>query len=163
MRFSSSGVRLHLAERRVGFERGFHALQDLELVVEVGVLDLLAVPVEAFQALLDHHQVAEDQLGLDIVEVAQRVDRALLVRHGVALEDAEHVGQGVHHAQAAQVARLAQSFLGDGREVEVLDGGVRDASRAGRPRPGVQRAGPAPWRRPRAPPCSPRASVRERR
>ena len=44
----------------------------------------------------------------DVFQVAQRIDRALFVRHRVALEQPQHVGQGVRHAQAGQIARVAQ-------------------------------------------------------
>ena len=73
-----------------------------------GFLIFLRSLSSALHALLDHHQVAQDQLDLHVFEIAHRIDRALLVRHRVVLEQAQHVRQGVHHAQAGQVAGIAQ-------------------------------------------------------
>ena len=147
MRFSSSASSSSSRSGWLASSSALHLLQQLEFAVELGVLDLLAVLVEALQALFDHHQVAEDQLGLHVLDVAHRVDRALLVRHGVVVEEAQHVGEGVDHAQAGQIAAgVAQSLLRDGGHVQVLDRGVGDLGRLEQlapARPGARRA---PWR-----------------
>ena len=96
------GIELQLAQRLVGFEQRLAFHQQLEFAVELGILDLLAIFVQALQALLHHHEVAEDQLGLDVFQIAQRVHGALLVRNGLVGEEAQHVGERVDHAQARE-------------------------------------------------------------
>jgi hypothetical protein len=123
------GAKRHGPERHVRFERGLRFLQQIELVVEIRALDLLAVLVEALQALLHHHEVAQDELRIHVVHVAGRIDGALLVGHGVALENTQHVGERVGDPQAGEVRRFAQVLLGDRREVQVFDGGVGDLAR----------------------------------
>ena len=103
--------------------------QQLEFLIQLGILDLLAILVQALQALFDHHQVAEDEFGLDVLQIAQRIHRAFLVRDGLVFEQAQHVGEGVPHAQAGQVAGIAQALPGDRRHVHVFDRGVRDLGR----------------------------------
>ena len=51
------------------------------------------------------------------------------MRHGIAFEQAQDVRQSVGHAHARQVTGVAQGFFRDGREVEILDCGVRDLGR----------------------------------
>ena len=51
------------------------------------------------------------------------------MRHGLVGEQAEDVSEGVHHAQAGEIAGVAQVLLGDGRHVHVFDGGVRHFGR----------------------------------
>ena len=99
------GVELQLPQRLVRFQGGFALLEQLEFAVQLGVLDLLAVLFQALEALFHHQQVAEHQLHLDVFQVAHRIDGPLLVRDGGVLEQAQHVGEGVHHPQAGQVAR----------------------------------------------------------
>ena len=118
-----------LAQRLVLLEHGLGAHQEFELAVELGVLDLLAILFEPLQALLDHHEVAEDEFGFDVLQIAHGVHRALLVGDGFVGEQPQHMGEGVHHAQAADVAGLAQVLLGDGGHVHVLDGGMRHLGR----------------------------------
>ena len=115
MRFSSSASSSRLRSGWLASSAALQRLQQFELVVELGILDLLAILVQALQALLDHHQIAEDQFGLDVFEVAHGIDRALFVRHGLVLEDAQHVREGIRHAQAGEIAGVAQSLLRDGR------------------------------------------------
>ena len=143
MRFSSSASSSSWRSGWLASSAALHFSSSSNSRSSSGILDLLAVLVEALQALLDHHQVAQDQLGLDVFQVAQRIDRALLVGHGLVREQAQHVREGVHHAQAGQVAGVAQVLLRDGRHVHVFHGGVRDswaARRAAPARPGARRA-----------------------
>jgi hypothetical protein len=93
MRFSSSASSSSWRSGWFCSSAALALFQQLEFAVELGILDLLAVLVEALQALLDHHQVAEDQLGFDVFQIAQRVDRALFVRDGFVFEQAQHVGE----------------------------------------------------------------------
>ncbi len=103
-----------------------HLFQQLVLLVELGILDLLAILVEALQALFDHHQIAQDQLGFHVFQIAQRIHRALLVRHGLICEQAQHVRESVHHAQAGQITGVAQALFRDGGHVHIFHRGVRD-------------------------------------
>ena len=119
-------VEIHVPQRLAFPDERLGAGEDLELVVQAGVLDLLAVFFEALEAFLNHHEVAEDQLGLDVLQVAHGIDGAFFVGDGGILEEAQDVGHGVDHAQAGQIGRIAQGLFGDGREIQVLDGGVRD-------------------------------------
>ena len=70
---------------------------------------------------LDRREVGEDQLELEHLRVAQRVDRAVGVRRGVGLEGAHHVDERVHAAQRRQVDERLALALGDARHVDVLD------------------------------------------
>ena len=131
------GREFERAQRFVAFERRLAALEQRKLVIEFGAFDFLAILLQPLHALFDHHQVAQDQLDFNVFEIAQRIHRALFVRHGVALKQAQHVRQSIGHAHAGQVTRIAQGFLGDGREVQVFHRRVRDLGRLENFRQGV--------------------------
>jgi hypothetical protein len=123
-RFSSSGSSSIWRSELVGLEAGFALFEQLEFAVELGILDLLAVFFEALEAFFDHYQVAEDQLGFDIVHVAEGIDGALFVGDGFVGEEAQDVGESVDHAEAGEITGVAQVLLGDGGHVDVFHGGV---------------------------------------
>ena len=146
-RFSSSRVEFQLAQRPVGFERRLALLEQLELAVQLRVLDLLAVFVQALQAFLHHHQVAEDRVRFPRLRdrapdrpSPSRAERCRL-RTGAAR------GQTRPPRAGWPGSRVAQGLLGDGRHVQVFDRGVGDswaARTSGPARPGAR---PAPWPR----------------
>src|SRR5450759_5086887 len=113
-------IELQLAQRLVGFDRGLAPDQQVVFAIELGVLDLLAVLFEALQALFEHREIVEDELGLQVFHVAYGVDGALLMGNGVAGEKAQNVGEGVDIAQAGDTARVAQGLLGNGGHVHVF-------------------------------------------
>jgi hypothetical protein len=76
------------ADRRLGFERGLEAQQD-GLLPDVGVRALLLDGgLEALQPALHHLEVGQDQLGLEVGDVARGIGRR-----------AGGVGKGPHHVQ----------------------------------------------------------------
>ncbi len=68
---------------------------------------------------------ARIELELEHLRVAQRVDRAVGVRHALGLERPHHVDERVHPAQRRQVHERRALALGDAGHVDVLDGGER--------------------------------------
>ncbi len=163
MSFSSSGVSSRVRSATFCFERRLAAFEQREFAIQLRALDLLAIFLQALHALLHHHQVAQDQLDLHVFEIAHRIHRAFLVRHGVALKKPQHVGQRVGYAHAGEIARIAQRLFRDGREIEILNRGVRDLGRLEnfrqRVQPRVRHLGDAR----RAPPSIRRAWLRARR
>src|ERR1017187_5368665 len=120
--WSSSGVNL--------MKRCLAApLQQIELVVQLGVLDFLAVLLQALEPLLHHHEVAENQLRFHVFQVAYGVHRAFFVGNGFVLKQAQNLGESVHHPQTGQVAGIAQVLLRDGRHIHVFHRGMRDFER----------------------------------
>ena len=111
MRFSSSWSSSSWRSGAIRLHRGFALLEQLEFPVQLRILDLLAVFIQALQPLLDHHQVAEDQLGLDVFQIPQRIDTAFLVRNGIVLKQPQHVRKSVHHPQAGDIAGIAQALF----------------------------------------------------
>jgi hypothetical protein len=157
------GGEFHSRAGAVVLERLLAAFEQFELVVEFGVFDLLAVFFEAFEALFDHDQVAEDQFGS--TSSRSRTGSTEPFSWGtVSLsKTAQHVGEGIHDAQAGEVTRVAQGFLRNRREVDVLHDRVRDFGRLEDLGQRVQARGPAPWPRRRGRPWCPGARIRARR
>ena len=123
MRFLSSGV---ISISRSGFSVSRCALALMSKLVfffEFGRSHLLQIFFQALETLFDLAEVADHQVEFDVLDVAQRIDRAD-VRDGVVFKGAQHVGEGVDLAQVADVGGLLQRFLADGADVDVLDGGV---------------------------------------
>ena len=68
------------------------------LVAAAGALDrTLALPLQTLE-------VGQHELGLDQLDVVQRIDRAGAVRHPIVLETANQVEQGIDLAHVAQEA-----------------------------------------------------------
>ena len=68
-------------------------------------------------------EVADHQVELDVLDVAQRIDGAD-VGDGVVFEGAQHVDQRIHVAQAGEERGLLQRLLADGGDVGVFHRGV---------------------------------------
>src|ERR1019366_2963726 len=66
---------------------------------------------------------ADHEIELDVLDVAQGIDRAD-VRNRIVFKRAENVNERVHLAQMADVGRLFQRVLADGADVYILDRGV---------------------------------------
>ena len=122
-------IDLHRAKRLVFFEGRFAALQQIELAVLFGVLQLLAVLLQAVQALFDDEKIAEDELGLHVDLVADWIYAAVFVRDGFGFKDAENVGQRVHDAKTGEVTGIAERLFGNGVEVKVFHRCIRDLGR----------------------------------
>ena len=58
-----------LAQRSILLERNLAFLEQLGFTVELRILHFFSIFVQALEALLDHHQIAQDQLGLDVLQV----------------------------------------------------------------------------------------------
>ena len=87
--------------------------------------------VVAVQALLDRAHVGQAQLGLDHLDVGDRVDLAGHVDHVLVIEAAHHVDDGVGFADVreelvAQALALARAGH-QARDVDELDDGRHDA------------------------------------
>ncbi len=120
---------LQSSQRSVRFQRGLAAFQHRELAIQLLILQLLAILIEAFHALLDHHKIAQHEFDIDVLHVANRVHRSFFVRHRIAVEEAQDVGQSVGDTHAGEVTRVAQRFFRDGRKIEILDRGVSHLGR----------------------------------
>ena len=83
----------------------------------------------SFEALLHYYQIAENQLGLDVFEIAQRIHRSLFMGHGLIGKQAQHMREGIRHSQAGHIAGVAQVLLRDGWHVHVFHSGMRDLGR----------------------------------
>ena len=76
---------------------------------------------EAVEPALDQRVVGEDELEVDGVHVAQRIDAAVRMRNLGVLESAHDVQQRVHRLQLREVEALRPFALGDARNVDVFD------------------------------------------
>ena len=69
--------------------------------------------------LFNHHQIGEDQFRLHILKIAKWIDRPFFTAGTVSLSNKhQHVGGSVRRRKLAGKTGVAQSLLGDGREVE---------------------------------------------
>ena len=110
----------HAAGRLPGVERRVHALEeiDLELVLLVGLDHLLRL----VDAAVEHLDVGEDQLEVDRLDVARRVDRAFDVDDVVVLKAAYDVHDGVDLADVREeLVAEALAFRGALHEAGDID------------------------------------------
>jgi hypothetical protein len=101
-------VQRHVAHRVALDERLVDPRQDhfLALVgLAFGGRAMAAGGLESFDASLGHREVGEHELEVEALQVPPRVDAALRVRHGVALERADDVEQRVGIPQPREVLR----------------------------------------------------------
>ena len=132
--------RPRLVQRRLALDEHVH--EPLRLLVVAG-LGHLAV---AREALLDRRQVGQAQLGLDDLDVGDRVDLAGDVDHVLVVEAAHHVDDRIGLADVGEEL-VAEAFAlgraGDqARDVDELDDrrqhalGLDDLGQLGQPRVG---------------------------
>ena len=98
-------------------------MQELVFFFEFRRLHFLQIFFEAFEAFFDLAQIADHQIELDVLDIAQGIDGAD-VRNGVVLKRAENVNERVDLAQMADVGSLFQGVLADGAHVDVFDRSV---------------------------------------
>ena len=113
-RFLSSGV---ISISRSGRSVSRCALARIEQVMfalDLRRLHLLQVFLHALQALLDLAQIVDDEVEVDVLDVAQRIDGAD-VRDGVVFEGADDVGQRVDVAEVGREGGLVQRFFARAR------------------------------------------------
>ena len=89
----------------------------------LGRLHLLQVFFDALQSLLHLPEIVDDQIEVDVLDVAQGID-ASDVRNGIVFEGADHVGQRVDVAQVGGEGRLVQRLLAERGNVGVLHAGM---------------------------------------
>ena len=114
------GRHLHFAEGLFGFEKGFGFDEQLVFFFQLRRLHLLQIFFQTFEPFLDLAEIADHEIELDILDVAQRIDGAD-VRNLIAFKGAENVNEGVHLAQMADVGGFFQRVLADGAYVYILD------------------------------------------
>ena len=114
-------VDVEAAEGLALFEGRLEAHEEVLLGRELGRLLLREVPLDALEAVRDDGKVREEHLGLEELEVARRVDRALGVRDRVRREAAHDDREAVHLAQLGEVEALGAS-LHDPRDVHERHG-----------------------------------------
>ena len=117
------GRHFHFAQRLFGFEVGLGFDQQLVFFFQFRRLHLLQVFFQALQSFFDLAKIADHEIELDVLDVAQRIDRAD-VRNLIAFKRPQHVDERIYLAQMANVGGLFQRFLADGAYVDVFDRGV---------------------------------------
>ncbi len=123
MRFLSSGVisisRSGRSVSRCTLARFSRSI----LALGLGRLHLLQVFLDALQPLLHLAEIVDDEVEINVLNVAQRIDCAD-VRDGVVLEGANDVGQRINIAQVGGEGSLVQRFLAKRRDIGILDAGM---------------------------------------
>ena len=147
------GVETQVADRRAGLETLVQTPDDDLLSLGGLALGRRAVTrarLEPLEPSLGHGEIGEEELEVEPLEVARRVDGALRVRVGRVLERPDDVEQGVRIAEPGEV--LGGQLLGADvalgrrrrrRQVHVRDVGLDDLLRLedrGEARRGVRRA-----------------------
>ena len=84
------------------------ALEQLEFFFEFRRLHLLEIFFEALEPLFDLAKIADHQVELDVLDVAQRIDLAHVRNRGI-VEDPDHVGERIHLPQMADVGGFLQA------------------------------------------------------
>ncbi len=120
----------HLPQRRLPLESGQQSvLEEIPLASLLRLQASLDGLRETLQAPLDELEVGEDELEVDVGDVARGVDAPLHVLELVVLEAAHDVHQGVDLAQLVEIqVGAALPFLHP-RDVDELDGRGRVAPR----------------------------------
>ena len=120
------GLEFEFAQRRFRFERLAAAQQHLQFGFEQRVFLLFQILFDAFDALGRLLEIVEDQLDVDALDIAHRIERADLVRHGRVFEQAHHVRQRVRLAQRHERRGILLAVLLQAADIDVLDGRVGD-------------------------------------
>jgi hypothetical protein len=117
------GGHVEFAKRFLLFEGFFGTEKKSLLALELAGAALLEVFFETFEALLDLAEVADDEVEVDVLDVAEGVDGAY-VGDGIVLEGAQDVNERVDVAQAGEEGGFFEGLFADGGDVGVFDGGV---------------------------------------
>jgi len=119
-----------VAQRLLGLELGVQPFEQRRfdgVLLPVFDLALLALLVQPRQPVFDADQIHQQELAVDRLQVPDRVDRLLGMRHGRVLERADDVHKGVHLLELV-AHRPAQAALPDAfvqpADVGIGDGGV---------------------------------------
>ena len=99
------------------------ALEQVVLALGLCRLHLLQVLLDALQPLLNLAEIVDDQVEVNVLDIAQGIDGPH-VRNRVVFESAHHVGQRIHIAQVGGEGGFVQRFLAERRNIGVLDAGV---------------------------------------
>src|SRR5450432_182919 len=113
----------HFAQRLFGFEVGFGALEQSEFLFQLGRAALFQVFFQALQAFFRLAEVADDEVEVNVLDVAQRIVFSD-VRNGGIVEGTQHVGEGVDGAEVGDVGGVFESVLPDGAYVDIFNGGM---------------------------------------
>ena len=103
-------------------------LGTLEQVVfpfELCGLHLFQVFFDAFQSLLDLPEIVNDEVKVDVLDIAHRVDGPHVRNRGV-LECAHYVRQRIHITQVGGEGRFLQRLLAERRHVGKFHAGVNE-------------------------------------
>ena len=122
------GRHLHFAERLFHSQMSIGPLEQLKFFFELRRLHLLQIFFQALQAFLDLSKIADHQVELDVLDIAQRIDRADM-RNGRIVEGADHMGKRVHLAKVRRIGRILERLLSNGPDIDVLDRSVRQLFR----------------------------------
>ena len=104
------------------------ALEQLVFFFQLGGAHLLQVFFQALESLLHLAKIVDDQVEVDVLDVAQRIDRAD-VRDRRVVENAHHVGQRIDVAQVGGEGGFFQRLLAEGGNVGVFHAGVHQLLR----------------------------------
>ena len=86
-------------------------------------LHLLQVFFQTLEPFFDLAEIADHEIELDILDVAQRIDGADM-RNRIVFKSAQNVNERIHLAEMADVGGLFQRVLANGAYVHVLDRGM---------------------------------------
>ena len=99
-------------------------LEHLGLALELHHMPLAEVAADPLQPPLDNHEVLEDELLLDVAQVAQRVDRAHRMGNRIVVERPDHDHQRIDRAQLGKIeGSVPTVLLGDSRHIHVAHRG----------------------------------------
>ena len=102
---------------------GVGALEQFEFFFQFRRLHLLQIFFQALETFFDLAEIADHEIELDVLDVAQGIDLRHERNRGI-FENADHVGERVDLTQMADVGGLFQRVLADSADVDVFDGGV---------------------------------------
>src|SRR3984957_10106855 len=116
---------LHLAQRLLLLQLLLATQEQGVLFFEVRRTHLLQIFLQPLQALFHLGKIGEDEVEVDILDIAQRVNAAD-AGNGVVFKRAQHMDQRVVVAQVSEEGALLERFLAHGSYVRVLHRGIDD-------------------------------------